>query len=485
MSSSTNEPSASREPLSVHPPGSFHELLIIAVPLVISAGSHAIMMFFDRLFLARYSDAAFAASLPAGTMLWSLLALPLGIIAYTTTFVSQYHGAGQRLMVRRSVWHATGAAIALGGLQVAAAPLITPLFGWFDHPANVVKQEVIYFEVMIWLCPLRLLVGAFAAFFNGRGRTKVVMYATIAACLLNTLLDAVFIFGMFGLPEMGIRGAALGTVISVGVNAAILVAAMLWENRADVRLWREAAAFDRELAGRMLRFGLPAGFQFLFDIGSFTVVVFLVGRISQEALGATNLAFQLNSLLFVPLIGLGQAVSTIVGHRVGEGDPELAKRSVRMAMYLGLAWTLPFIVVFLAAPEWTLWPIRAFASESLSRYGQQLHTLLWFVAAYSIFDLMALIYGGAIRGAGDTRFSLVVFIAVNWGAMVLPMALLEWTDSNTLLRAWTVVTATIGLLGVVFFARYVGGKWQQMSVIERSVIGETTDEKTVAPVSAT
>lgn len=452
------------------------ELLVIAVPLVISAGSHAIMMFCDRLFLARYSEDAFAASLPASTMVWTLLSVPLGIIAYTTTFVSQYHGAGQRVMVRRSVWHALGAAFVLGGLQVAAAPLIVPVFSWFEHPPSIVAEEVTYFGVMVWLCPLRLIVAAYAAFFNGRGRTKIVMHVTIASCVLNTILDALLIFGLGGFPRLGIAGAAWGTVLSVGFNAAALLVAVLWENRSDHKLWKEAAVLDTELGSRMVRFGFPAGLQFLFDIGSFTIVVFLVGRISQEALGATNLAFQLNSMLFVPLIGLGQAVTTIVGHRVGEGDPQLAKRSVTLSMRLGLAWTIPFIAVFLAAPDWTLWPVREFASESLARYGSEMQILLWYVAAYSLFDLMALVYGGAIRGAGDTRFSLAVFIVINWGFMVLAMVTLESLHANSLYRAWMVITVTIGLLGVVFYYRYLGGKWTSMSVIEKSVIEKSVIE---------
>lgn len=430
------------------------------------------MMFFDRLFLARYSDEAFAASLPAGVMIWTLLAVPLGIVAYSTTFVAQYHGAGNRVQVRKSVWQAIGASILFGiGIVLLSTPLVD-LFDSLGHTPDVAKEEKIYFSAMVWICPVRIFVAAIAAFFNGRGQTRTVMAGSLVGMVVNVVLDACLIFGLGPCPRLGILGAAIATVVAMIVNAIYLIVVLLFENRDDADLWWQAAVFDRELSFRMLKFGLPQGVQFLFDIGSFTVVVFLVGRISQEALGATNLAFQINSMLFIPLIGLGQAVSTIVGHRVGEEIPEVATRSVRLAMQLGIAWTLPFIVLFIAAPDWTLWPFHQFASESLARYGPQMPVLLWFVAAYSAFDLMAVVYGAAIRGAGDTRFSLWTFLFVNWGVMVLPLVFFESQGTNSLMRSWTVITLTIATLGVVFWLRYRAGKWKSMSVIEQVVIGD-------------
>lgn len=464
--------------MSPYPAGSLRELLVVAIPLVISAGSHAVMMFFDRVFLVKYSNVAFAASLPAGTVIWSMLAVPLGIVAYATTFVAQYHGAGNRLMVRKSVWHALGAAVIFGALLVVLGWPLGSLFESLGHGPEVAAAERAYFEVMLWICPVRIFVAAIAAFFNGRGRTKIVMTGSLIGMVANIGLDWMLIFGCGPIPELGIRGAGIATVLALAINMLFLLGVLIFENRHDRQLWAQAARFDTELAGRMLRFGTPAGFQFLFDIGAITVVVMLVGRISDEALGSTNLAFQLNSMLFIPLIGLSQAVSTIVGHRVGEDTPLLAKRSVRMAMWLGLAWSLPFLVAFVCAPRLVLQSIEVFAPGSLDPYASVMPTLLCFVAAYSVFDLMAAVYCGAIRGAGDTKFALYVFIVVNWGVMVAPLVVLELADANTLFRSWTVITLMIAILGIVFFWRYRSDRWTTMSVIEPDVTAgdaETSD----------
>jgi MATE family multidrug resistance protein len=246
-----------------------------------------------------------------------------------------------------------------------------------------------------------------------------------------------------------------------------------------------------------LRYGLPNGFQFLFDIAGFALFIFLVGRLGKVELAATNLAFNLNLLAFVPMLGLGTAVMTLVGKRVGEGRPKLAIRTT----WLAFLWTGGYMVI--CAALYVLLPdamIGLFLSRQEDadsiRLAPLIHAqavvLLRFLAAFSFFDAMAVIFGSAIRGAGDTRFSLAFTTLTCWVLMVFPTALaVAWyadglqaeslaaiaaeklaeaaerpLAERVLLIAWWGCTIYIVVVGAGMMLRFRQGRWQSMRVIE-------------------
>ena len=455
-----------REPLSPYPAGSLRELLVVAVPLMVSTGSHAVMVFFDRLFLARYSAEAFAAAMPAGLLNWTLMALPLGLVSYASTFVAQYHGAERPDRVKATVWQAIFVALAAGAVLLAGWPLWQRMIRLFGHSGNIVPDELAYLGVLTLLCPIRLLAAAAGAYFSGRGRTRVVMASGIAGAVTNLALNPLLIFGLAGLPAMGIRGAAWATVVSTAVELGVLVLVAVRERRPSVPTFRETFAFDRALTGRLVRYGLPQGVQYAADLGAFMLVIAIVGRIGDAALQATNLAFQMNSIAFIPLIGLGHAVSAVVGHRVGERRPDRADRSVWMAAAIGSAWMLPFCTAYVLAPDATLWPIARFADGNVEEFREEAKLLLRYIAVYSAFDIAAVVFGAAIRGAGDTRFSLWLTVLSCWLLMAVPLLVLSATGHSSLHAAWVLITLAIAAMGGGFLWRFLAGQWRSMTVMD-------------------
>ena len=484
-------PTTPGEPLSRHPAGSTAELLTVALPLMVSAGSHAVMIFFDRLFLAKLSADSFAAAMPAGLLNWTLMALPLGLVGYASTFVAQYHGAGRPDRVKHSVWQALMIAIVAGVLMIAMQPVWTLLTQSFGHSENVLREELIYGATLLWLCPLRMSCAALGGYFSGRGKTGVVMASGVVGSVVNLGLPPLLIFGYAIIPAGGIRGAALATVIATAAELAVLVAFAVGEVRPGIPTWRQTFGVDGELLRRLTLFGLPQGMQLLADLSSFMVVVVLVGRLGDAALQATNLAFQLNSLAFIPLIGLGHAVSAVVGHRIGEGRADRADRSVWQAAAIGTAWISLFCLLFLVAPNVALRPIAWFAGDNIESFRDEAVVLLRFIIVYSVFDVGAVVFGSAIRGAGDTRFSLLLTLAVNWLLMAIPLAVLAYSGRNTLMISWSLITVTIGAQGVGFLLRFLYGPWRTMSVLDESpvlpdlagAVDEAADESPPQPVA--
>lgn len=479
------------------PPGSFRELLAIAVPMILSSGTQSLMHVIDRIYLTWLSETAVAAALPAGILFWSCLSLPFGIVSYANAFVAQYDGARQPARAASCVWQAAYFAVACGIILMIPAFWSEWLFRSIGHERPVQRLEVEYFS---WIClggiP-SLLSMALSCFFSGRGQTKLVLLVNAMSMVVNVVLDYAMIFGLGPIPRWEMAGAAIAT------NLANLFAVLCFVGllaRSEVRVnygfWRHWR-YDRVLMRDLFRFGGPSGLQMFLDVAGFAAFMMMIGWIGQRELAATNIAFNLNTLAFIPVIGVGIAVSTLVGHRIGEGRPEIAEQSVRKGFVLAGGIMLIFGAIYTLAPQVLLAPYEYGANQSSRADGTDelvasnsgtddavptkkpdfaevrsvVIILLRFVAIYSFFDAMAIVFGSAIRAAGDTVFSMLVTFFCAWGLLVTP-TYLTWKylganhERELLFWSWIWCSIYVTTLGFIYVARFAGGRWKQMSVIE-------------------
>ena len=226
--------------------------------------------------------------------------------------------------------------------------------------------------------------------------------------------------------------------------------------------WR----LERELFGRLMKYGGPAGAQVFLDVLVFNVFIQLVGRLGEAATGATTLAVRLNMVAFLPMMGLGQAVSILVGQRLGADRPDLAERSA----YTGLRWVFGYMCG--VAAMYLLIPgvlVGAFEGdrdpESFAAVAKIVPTLLACVAVYSLADAVNVTFSFALRGAGDTRFVSLLTFALAWPIMVVPTFVVV-RAGGSIYAAWVFATAYIVAMAVCFFLRFRTGKWKSMRVIE-------------------
>jgi MATE family multidrug resistance protein len=448
--------------------GTLGELLRVSLPLIISYGSTAMMYVFDRIFLSWDSVESMAAALPAGVLHYNLAILAMGTVAYGNAFIGQYEGAGQHHRVGPVIWQGVYLSIAAALAMLAILPLAPSIFSWFGHDPTIQSLELRFYRILcLGTLPL-LLDTALSCFFSGRGQTLVVMVVNTLGMLINIVLDYVLIFGKFGFPRMGIEGAALATVTAFSAITLMYVGTMFFMyRRGPYHLWT-GRRFDRELFGRLLRFGLPSGMQQFLDMCCWNMFIQLVGRLGTEELSATGLVFNLNGAVFVPLLGLGTAVTALVGHRIGEGRPQLAVRTTWLAFALASLYTLFFCAVYLFLPDLILKPYGLADHESLRR---TVVVLLRFVAVYSFFDAMFVVFNAAIRGAGDTRFALVFQFSLGLVMLVLPTYIASSLyGSEGFSVAWYAVTSFIVVLGLGFLARFQQGRWMSMRVIEHTAM---------------
>ena len=446
--------------------GGYGRLLAVAVPLILSNGAFSIQQFIDRVFLAWYSPDAIAASAPSGMFNFMILSLFINTAAYAGTFVAQYHGAGRDDRVGPAIWQSLYLSVAGGALMLLLVPAAAPIFHLVGHAPGVERDEIVYFRILCAGSFFPIANAALSAFYSGLGKTWPIMWINFGITGLNVILDYLLIFGALGAPAMGIAGAAIATVAATACGTvALLLSVLLGRGHSLYRIRRPSV--DADLLRRMVRYGLPSGLQVMIDMTGFTIFILLVGRLGTDELAATNIALNINMLAFMPIIGLGIAVSVVVGQEIGRGSVRLAEQSAYSGVHLALVYMICIGAMYLLLPGLFLLPYTVNAAPAA--YGSIARTarvLLRFVALYSLFDALNITFSSAIKGAGDTRFVVWVTTILSLSLLTIPTLLIVFVFRLNIYAAWAAATFYITMLGVVYFLRFRGGAWKRMRVIE-------------------
>jgi MATE family multidrug resistance protein len=456
-------------------PGGGREVALLAYPLILGHLSFTLQTFVDRLFLTWYSPEAVAGAVTGLFAVWAIVALFTGTGEYLTTFVAQYLGAARPERIGAAMWQGIYFSAAAGAFIALLSPLAGPTFDLAGHEPLLRRYEVEYARtLMLGAFPV-ILMATLSTFFAGRGETRAILWVNVLATLVNMAFDYVLIFGKAGFPEMGVTGAALGTVLSQVAGAAIYLALMLQRRHRVAYRTLSAWRLEPWLVLRLFRFGMPTGLQYSLEVGAFAVFMLIVGRIGTLELAASGIAFNLNMIVFFPMVGLAIAVSSLVGRYLGAEQPEVAERAVDSAfrMSLGYMTLCGFVYVF-GAPL-LLAPYAVAADPaSFPTIAEIASVLLRFVALYSIFDMLNLIHAAGLRGAGDTVYPMLLTLVLAFAAMLLPAwvgcLLLGWG----VYFAWSMASLYVLLLGVLMRRRFRSGHWKSLRVIESEpVVPET------------
>ncbi len=455
-------------------PLGYAEILRVGLPLVAGMCSTTVMEFTDRLFLSHYSVDAIAAVMPA-TMAWLTMSLTLmGICGYATVLVAQYVGSGAEHRVGAALWQGLWCALASGGITLGAGFAAEPFFRFVGHEAQVLAMEVEYFQVLSIGTVFFLLNVTVGAFYSGRGITRPVMMANMIAAAVNIPLDYLLIFGGLGIPPLGAFGAALATAAGWAVSFTLLCC-LVFTKEHDKRFGvRRDFRPDWEMMRRLLRFGLPGGFNFFVELAAIAWFVFEVGTLGTAPLAASNIAFSINSLVFVPMLGLNTAVSSLVGQTMGRGRPNEAATAAWNTLHLALAYMVPvgLAIALFADPLISLFAPGDLTPEQFVPVRTAGVLLLYYIAIYSVVDAGNIVYFGALKGAGDTPGVLLILVACGSCFLVIPMLLLKMAGMAGLHTYWWALTAYVMALAASVVLRFRGGRWRKIQVVETAPAAE-------------
>lgn len=457
-------------------PDGYKHILLLALPLIISQGSYSLQSFIDRMFLSWYSTDAIAAAMPAGILNHTLMSFFIGAAGYITTFVAQYKGAGYPQKIGPSVWQ--GIYLSFFGALVIflLIPLAPLLFKLANHDLEIQKLEVTYFSILCYGAFPAICGSALSGFKSGLGQTWPVLVVNLIATGFNLIADYILIFGKLGFPELGIKGAAIATALSQVV--ALIIYIFIIFNKKNNEKYKVISGFkfDWKIFKRLIRFGLPSGVQFFLDAGAFSVFLLILGSLGREALAATNISFSINTITFMPMTGLGIAISVLVGQNQGKEKPEASVRAVWNGFHIVFAYMSLMALLLFTIPDFFTAPFLRSGDESANEIIRVIsRVLLKFIAIYTLFDSFTVLFASALKGAGDTKFVMLANSLFSIFLFVIPSYLVVITFGMGVYSAWAVASIYISILGLNFLARFLSGKWKTMRVIEEHHIDLPTD----------
>ena len=438
-------------------PGGYYEVLKLAYPIVISMVSLTVMTFVDTAMVGRLGTSQMAAVGLAGITTWTILSFFSGLLTCINTFVAQHYGANQPRMVAVITWQ--GLYIAFGSylLLILVSQFAPYLFVLMKPSLEVQQLGTTYIQIRLFGGIGPLIYFTMSSYFRGIGDTRTPMWIEIFANLTNMVFDYLLIFGKFGFPRLEVEGAAIATVIS-GVLAAIIYLLIFLSKRYD-RKFQVRSLFQFRLSevGRLMKVGLPMGIQGVLDVGSFTVFSAMIGRMGNSELAANTAAITLLHTSFMPLIGISLAATTLVGQYIGSNQYTNARESGYTAIKVGVAYTSIMALLFFCLPNTLLSLITD--DPNVITLGRK---ILFLAAIFQVSDGFGICSSGALKGAGDTLFTMVVGISYGW-LLFLPLS--YWlAGRHGLSGAWAGATVYIILLGITYFLRFRSNRWEKLQI---------------------
>jgi len=431
----------------------------LAWPTILSFLTQSLVRWVSFAMVGKLGADALAAVGIGNQFFWLVQSLatlaPTGIIA----LLSRAIGAGDAKLadasLRQGIWLGFG----IGTLTtLAMLPLTGFAMSLYGVNANVVAlgAEYLYWTVL-GNVPMTLAV-VFGAALRAAGDTRTPLWIGAFANLVNVVLCWALIYGQLGFPALGVAGAGIASTIAVSLQLPLLW--WLWQSgRLALAPSGASAGPDREVMARIFRIGYPAAFEgVIFQSGLLTFMRVL-GGYETAAIAAYNVGAQILSFSFLPGIGFATAAATLVGQHLGEGESKLAERSAWRSMWGAiLSMSVLGAATIAAAP----WLARLFSTDP--RVVELTVDFIWTLGA--VQPLMAIEYtiGGALRGAGDTRFPLFAIFAGLFLCRLAPAALAAYVFGARVQVVWSMLVLDYALKATLLIWRFRRGRWKSLEV---------------------
>lgn len=433
------------------------QIATLAGPLMLQNISQTLLGVIDTYFVSRVSTEALAAVGLAGVMYFAVLMLFRSIANSAVVFVGRAYGERDNAKIGTAIWRSLNMVAWLSLFVIALPSLFQWLMG-FAAPADsplVRDLGTTYLQIRAVEIPLVMFSAVAWGFMVGRNDSRTPMLLAWITVLLNIFLDWMLVLGNWGAPALGVAGAAYATVLANLINA-LLSALILWgrQSRATYGTGRVQLASWSELRG-VLRIGLPMGVGDFIEIASFSAFFALLARLGTDVLAANQIALQYMSLSFTLGIGISMATSSLVAQYLGARQPNTAEGVGYRAMVLAMVSMGLIGLSYLIAPAALM---RIFSDEpTVIAAGVTIMTL---VAFYQVFDAVGIVMAGALNGAGDTTFTMLVRSVLAWGMFIPLVWVLIFPLNAGVMGAWLGALAYLGSISTIYFFRFRSGRWK-------------------------
>ena len=378
---------------------------------------HTFVQFADNVMVGQLGTAELAAVSLGNSFVFIAMSLGIGFSTAITPLVAEADGANNTAAGKSALKHGLVLCSIIGISLFGIILLAKPLMYFMKQPTDVVELAMPYLDLVAFsLIPL-IIFQAFKQFSEGLSQTRYPMYATIAANVINIILNYLLIFGSFGFPEMGIVGAAIGTLV-----ARLLMVVYIWYLlKSKQKFYEYVTGFnfkklERKVMNKIIALGFPSALQMFFEVAIFTAAIWLSGVLGKNTQAANQIALNLSSMTFMFGMGLGVAAMIRVGNQKGLKNFTELRRIAQSIFFLTLLVEIVFAALFLIGKDW--FPTLYLDIDDAINIADNTEVLilaaeLLLVAAFfQISDGIQVVVLGALRGLQDVKIpTLITFIA--------------------------------------------------------------------------
>lgn len=463
----SSEPVAegSEAPAPVLRAGAAVELWPLAWPTMLSFALHALVGFVSTLIVARLGSAdapevgrnAVAAASIAGQVHFVAFAVLAAVTIGTTALVARAVGGGEWREADRVLRCSTLAGAGLAAAMMLAAPLAEEIVAAFGVAPEVSSLGGEYLRILLWF-NVPMAVGlVLSSGLRGAGDVRTPLLIGVLMNVVNVIGHWMLVFGHWGAPRLATAGSAIATGLSFLLGALLYLA--LWQrNELAVERGPWLDGISRDLMRRILRIGLPtAAEQFAWQIGLFLFLRIVAG-FGTEPVAAYMIGVRILSFSFVPGLGFSTAASTLVGQHLGAGEPSLAARSGWRCTFAAMGvMSAAGLAIVLLAPAVAGW-FGATGPDTVRL------TVAFIYILGAAQPLMAMEYalGGALRGAGDTRYPLFAILTGLFCFRLAGSAIVRFGFDGGVVAVWSCLLADYLVKAGLLAWRFASGRWQHV-----------------------
>jgi MATE family multidrug resistance protein len=384
---------------------------LLAYPVMLSQLGQVAVGVADSMMVGRLGALELAASSLANSIFFVLLMFGIGISMGLTPLVSKAFGKGKTNQISRLFSNSLLINFFTSLVMLGLVLLFSRSLNFLNQPEEVEVLALPFLLIItVSLVPL-MLFQTFKQFVEGLSQTKQAMFITIAANLVNVFLNWLLIWGHWGFPELGFLGAAWATLISRVLMMVLMGAYVLSSKRyADFGLRIIRFKPNWTLCQRILKIGVPTGFQFIFEVSAFSAAAIMMGWISVNALAGHQIALNLASISYMMATGLATAGMIRVSHYIGKEDFKGMREAGLVAF--GMVATFMFVCALL------FFVLRFFLPTLYIDDPQVISlaaSLLVLAGLFQLSDGIQVVGLGVLRGLEDVKVPTVVTFLAYWG----------------------------------------------------------------------
>jgi len=437
-------------------------LLKLAWPIVLARSAQSVIGFSDALMSASLGQSSLAAVTTGGLNFFAMVIFPMGLAYILQSFAAQWKGKGDLAAARR-YGHYGLILSALFLLLGFAAPFgVDSFLSLFPYEANVRDPMRAYLVIRFTSLGAVVATEVLGNWFGGLGNTRLQMIAGLVAMVFNVVLNYMLIGGHWGAPALGVAGAAWASSIATWCGVSVL----LWAFVARKMTGKIEGPLNLRLSEflRMLRFGVPHGFNWFLEFTAFWIfITVVIAKLGTTVLAAFMVVMQINSVSFMPAFGMSSAGAILAGQAIGEGKKNDVPRVLKSTLMITCLWqgSVGLIYFLLPGPLISMFAPTGTEAAEMLRVGG---TMLALSACWQLCDAVVISLSEILRAAGDTTWCLWARVVLAW-FMFMPAAYyLVSVRQQGYVAAMLCLMGYLTLLAIVFVWRFRSGAWRKIDL---------------------